>query len=171
MKAALELFSEHGVSATSLQMIANALGVTKAAVYHQFNTKDEIVLAVTEAEMLKIEAALDAAEAQQDSLRAREMLLVWVIDLAIQRRRLVSVLQFDPVIIRLLASHEPFVAVITRLYSVLIGDDTGPESLVQAAMLSATIGGTVANPLVDGLDERTLRDQLIFLTRRIVGIA
>jgi AcrR family transcriptional regulator len=171
MKAALELFSEHGVSATSLQMIANALGVTKAAVYHQFNTKDEIVLAVTEAEMLKIEAALDAAEAEHDRLRAREMLLVWVIDLAIQRRRLVSVLQFDPVIIRLLASHEPFVTVINRLYSVLMGDDAGPKSLVQAAMLSAAIGGTVANPLVDGLDEQTLREQLIFLTRRIVGIA
>ncbi|MGC2655762.1 MAG: helix-turn-helix domain-containing protein [Mycobacterium sp.] len=171
MKAALELFSEHGVSATSLQMIANALGVTKAAVYHQFNTKDEIVLAVTEAEMLKIEAALDAAEAEHDRLRAREMLLVWVIDLAIQRRRLVSVLQFDPVIIRLLASHEPFVAVINRLYGVLMGDDAGPKSLVQAAMLSAAIGGTVANPLVDGLDEQTLREQLIFLTRRIVGIA
>ena len=40
--------------------------------------------------------------------RAREALLTWVIDLAVERRRLVSVLQFDPVIIRLLAAHEPF---------------------------------------------------------------
>ena len=43
---ALELFADHGVGGTSLQMIADALGVTKAAVYHQFRTKDEIVLAV-----------------------------------------------------------------------------------------------------------------------------
>ena len=42
--AALDLFAEHGVSGTSLQMIADALGVTKAAVYHQFKTKDEIAL-------------------------------------------------------------------------------------------------------------------------------
>jgi AcrR family transcriptional regulator len=30
------------VSGTSLQLIAGAMGVMKAAVYHQFKTKDEI---------------------------------------------------------------------------------------------------------------------------------
>jgi hypothetical protein len=34
-----------GVGGTSLQMIADAIGVTKAAVYHQFNTNEEIVVA------------------------------------------------------------------------------------------------------------------------------
>jgi len=43
--AAMELIAEHGVSGTSLQMIADALGVTKAAVYHQFKTKEAIVIA------------------------------------------------------------------------------------------------------------------------------
>ena len=41
--ATLPLFGDHGVSGTSLQMIADRLGVTKAAVHHQFPTKDEIV--------------------------------------------------------------------------------------------------------------------------------
>jgi AcrR family transcriptional regulator len=40
LDAALDLISEHGVSGTSLQMIADAVGVTKAAVYHQFKTKE-----------------------------------------------------------------------------------------------------------------------------------
>jgi hypothetical protein len=35
IEAALALFAEHGISGTSLQMIADAIGVTKAAVYHQ----------------------------------------------------------------------------------------------------------------------------------------
>src|SRR6266700_5080217 len=39
--AASGLFAEHGVGGTSLQMIADAIGVTKAAVYHQFKAKDE----------------------------------------------------------------------------------------------------------------------------------
>ncbi|NUR16364.1 MAG: helix-turn-helix transcriptional regulator, partial [Dermatophilaceae bacterium] len=43
--AAVELFAEHGVSGTSLQMIADHLGVTKAAVYYQFHAKEDIVLA------------------------------------------------------------------------------------------------------------------------------
>ena len=49
--AALDLFSRHGVGGTSLQMIADEIGVTKAAVYHQYNTKDEIVLAAAESEL------------------------------------------------------------------------------------------------------------------------
>ena len=57
--AALGLFARHGVNGTSLQMIADELGVTKAAIYHQFPTKDEIVIAAVEVELVKVEAALD----------------------------------------------------------------------------------------------------------------
>ena len=41
----------HGSGGTSLQMIADAIGVTKAAVYHQYRTKDEIILAAAEDEL------------------------------------------------------------------------------------------------------------------------
>ena len=61
VNAALDLFAEHGVGGTSLQMIADAIGVTKAAVYHQFNTKEEIVVAAAEAELSNVEAAIEAA--------------------------------------------------------------------------------------------------------------
>ena len=39
------------------------------------------------------------------------------------------------------------------MYVALIGDDTGPETLVQAAMLSGAIGSAVKHPLVAHLDE------------------
>ena len=70
------------MSGTSLQMIADAMGVTKAAVYHQFKTKEEIVIAVLEADLVRLESALDTAEAEQGP-RAREVLLTLVIDLAV----------------------------------------------------------------------------------------
>ena len=54
MRVALELFAENRVSATSYQMIADALGVTKAAVYHQFKTKNELIIAVTELELARL---------------------------------------------------------------------------------------------------------------------
>ncbi|PRC51274.1 TetR family transcriptional regulator, partial [Mycobacterium sp. ITM-2017-0098] len=88
---------EHGVSGTSLQMIADAMGVTKAAVYRQFKTKEEIVIAITEREMSKLEDAVEDAEAAGHPVRAREVLLNRMIDQAIERRGVVSVLQFDPV--------------------------------------------------------------------------
>jgi AcrR family transcriptional regulator len=45
--AALDLFVDQGVSGTSLQMIADSLGVTKAAVYQQFRTKNETIITST----------------------------------------------------------------------------------------------------------------------------
>lgn len=39
LDAALDLFAAHGVSGTSLQMIADRPGVTKAAVYYQFHSR------------------------------------------------------------------------------------------------------------------------------------
>src|SRR6478672_11981029 len=90
--AALDLFSEHGVGGTSLQMIADAIGVSKAAVYHQFKTKEAIVLAVAEAELANVESAVVAAEAESDRTRAREVLVEHIVDLAVKRRRMESTL-------------------------------------------------------------------------------
>ena len=165
LDAALTLIAEHGVGGTSLQMIADAIGVTKAAVYHQFKTKEQIVIALTERELGGLEEALEAAEA--DPSRARELLLDRVIDVAIERRGAASTLQFDPVIVRLLADHLPFQQFIQRLYSVLVGD-AGDDRRVLAAMLSGAIAVGVVNPLVADVDDETLRAQLRRITGRLM---
>jgi AcrR family transcriptional regulator len=170
LDAALKLIGENGVSGTSLQMIADEIGVTKAAVYHQFKAKEEIVIALTERELGGLEEALEAAEAEQCQPRARELLLERVIDVAIERRGAASTLQFDPVIVRLLAEHEPFQQFIQRLYSVLVGD-AGDDAQVTAAMLSGAIAVGVMHPLVADVDDDVLRSQLLRLTRRFMEIS
>jgi AcrR family transcriptional regulator len=164
--AALDLFGRYGVSATSLQMIADTIGVTKAAVYHQYKTKEEIVIAVMDDDLRQLEAALDIAEAEEGP-RAREVLLTLVIDLAVQRRRIVSALQQDPVIIGLLAKHEPFLQLMDRLFAVLTGGDATASARVRGAMISAAIGGAVMHPLVVDLDDATLRSQMLQFTRAL----
>ncbi len=57
---ALKLFVEQGYETTSLREIAEALGVTKAALYYHFKSKDEIVASLAE-----------------DRLRAVEELIAW----------------------------------------------------------------------------------------------
>src|SRR6185295_17069653 len=96
VEAALTLFAEHGISGTSLQMIADAIGVTKAAVYHQYNTKDEIILAVARIVLERLEAAVTVAEVERSRSRARELLVTGMIDLAVEQRRMAGVLQRDP---------------------------------------------------------------------------
>ena len=168
--AALELFAEHGVGGTSLQMIADALGVTKAAVYHQFNTKDEIVIAVAGAELARLEAMLAAAEAQPTRTRAREALVDGMIELAVERGRMLSTVQRDPVIVRFFADYRPFRRVMDRLYRVLMGNDGRPSARTTAAMLTAAIAGAVTHPLVADLDDDTLRRQLRRLARRFLDL-
>ena len=151
-------------------MIADKIGVTKAAVYHQFRTKDEIVLAAAEAEVAWLEVVLDAAETEPDSARSREVLLQGIVALAVERRRTVSTILGDPVIVRLFARHRPFRQVTDRLYRLLMGDDTRPDAPVRAAMLTAAISGAAMHPLVMGLDDDTLRSQLLHLARRFLDI-
>lgn len=170
LDAALKLIAEFGVSGTSLQMIADAMGVTKAAVYRQFKTKEEIVIAITERELSRLEDAVEAAEAQGHGVRSREILLNRMLDQAIERRGVVSVLQFDPVIIRLQAEHEPFQRFVERLYAALLGTEAGVEARVHAAMLSSAISVAVMHPLVADLDAETLRAQLLQMSRRMLDL-
>jgi AcrR family transcriptional regulator len=166
LDAALQLIAEHGAGGTSLQMIADAIGVTKAAVYHQFKTKEQIVIALTERELGGLEEALEAAEAHDHPTKAREVLLARVIDVAVERRGAASTLQFDPVIVRLLAEHEPFQQFIQRLYGVLVGD-SAEDARVPAAVLSGAIAVGVVSPLVADIDDDTLRGQLLRIIHRL----
>lgn len=170
IETALELFAARGVRDTSLQLIADTLGVTKAAIYHQFPSKSEIVIAVAEIELAKLDSWVGEAEAQGATASARLELLGRVIDLAIERRGAVSMLQLDPDMVQFLGQHEPFQAVIVRLFGVLLGEESGAKAQVEAAMLSALIGGTVSHPLVVGLTEDQLRLELMVLAKRLLQI-
>ena len=170
VNAALELFAEHGVGGTSLQMIADHINVTKAAVYHQYRTKDEIVLAAAESELARLAAVLDTAAAAGSPDRVREELLIRIVDLAVERRRMESTLLGDPVIVRFFANYQRYRQVMRRLHRMLMGDGAGPRANVRAAMLLAAIGGAVMHPLVSGLDEATMRAELLRLARRFLDL-
>jgi AcrR family transcriptional regulator len=168
--AALELFARHGVGGTSLQMIADELGVTKAAVYHQYRTKDEIVLAAADAELARFEAIIDAADAETSARKARDVLVTGFVDMAIDNRRTMGSILNDPVIVSFFADHDEFRDVMHRLRRLLFGDDVGPEARVRTAMLIAAISGAAMHPFVVDLHDDELRGELLRLARRFLGL-
>ena len=170
LDAALGLFSQHGVSGTSLQMIADAVGVAKAAIYYRFKTKDEIIIAVTASQLAKLEDALEHAEAAKNRTQARNLLLERVIDMAVEQRQTVRILQFDPVIVRFLGEHQPFQQFMGRLYGALLGDDAGRKSRLRIVMLSGAIGSAVMHPLVADIDDETLKAELLGVARQLFDI-
>jgi AcrR family transcriptional regulator len=84
--AALELFLTRGLAAVSLGDIAERVGVTKAAVYHHYKTRDALVLEVFRP-LLEELARLD-----EDSVHDH-VLVDRVIDLAVAHRELVLLAQ------------------------------------------------------------------------------
>ena len=170
IEAALGLFAEHGISGTSLQMIADQIGVTKAAVYHQYRTKDEIVLAVAEVVLGRLDAAVTAAEAEGSRARAREVLVAGMIAFAVERRRWAGILQRDPVMLRCLEHHAPFRRVMERLNRTLMGGVTDPQARVRAATIASVVAGAVIHPLVLDLDDESLRSFLLKEVRKLLPL-
>src|SRR5262245_27304298 len=74
-RIALELFTEHGYEATSLREIAERLGVTKAALYYHFKTKDDIIISLVEARSAKLEELIAWGETQARTVETRRELL------------------------------------------------------------------------------------------------
>lgn len=62
---ALELFTEQGYDSTSLREIAERLGVTKAALYYHFKSKEEIVESLTADHVERMETLLAWAQEQR----------------------------------------------------------------------------------------------------------
>jgi AcrR family transcriptional regulator len=168
IEAAFRLFADHGIGGTSLQMIANEIGVTKAAVYHQYRTKDEIVLAVAEVVLAGLEAAVTAAEGERSRARSREVLALGMIDLAVAQRRMAGVLQRDPVMLRFLQEHEPFRRVMERVNRTLMGGASDPPARVLAATIAGAVAGAVVHPLAQGLEDEVLRSQLRRQLRKLL---
>jgi TetR/AcrR family acrAB operon transcriptional repressor len=64
LDAAENLFSEKGVSHTSLNEIAETAGVTRGAVYHHFKNKPDLIDALFERAMLPVDEMLNSFEAK-----------------------------------------------------------------------------------------------------------
>lgn len=93
--AALDLFIEHGFRGTSLQMIGDRLGVSKAAVTYHFPSKDELLLAVVRPSLEDLSRVLDQVESvKRESARRRQTLHAYV-DHLIRHRRVTSWLARD----------------------------------------------------------------------------
>jgi AcrR family transcriptional regulator len=161
LDAAISLFAEHGVRGTSLQMIADQLGVGKAAVYYQFRTKDEIVLAVVRplfddlARVVTIASALPAREAQ------RETAVSGLVELSVRHRDIASMLFGDPAVGSLIRSDAEFEQTADSFRSLLVGSDQGVVNRVSIGMIMAGIIVGTADPFLSDISDTDLHSALL----------
>ncbi len=165
-QAALRLFAEEGVSETSLQKIADALGVTKAAVYWHYRSKDEIVLAALRPALEELERLADAAAAERSRRGRVELIVGGMVDLLISNRGGLSVLMGDVAVRHLLEQNPQLMGVLHRILELLAGPE--PDRRVAAALFLAGLPGPAADPAGAALDDAVLREHLIDCGRRLL---
>jgi AcrR family transcriptional regulator len=90
---ALELFAEQGYEKTSLREVAERLGVTKAALYYHFKSKEDIVRSFTEDYRAELEAIIAWGTDQPPGPETRAEILARYADIVSRRLPVIRFLE------------------------------------------------------------------------------
>ncbi len=167
---AVRLFSQHSFAGTSLQMIADEVGVTKAAVYHHFHTREELLLAVVRPLIEDMRTAVEEAEALRGRHARAERVLTGFVDIVVRNQGLTAVLSGDAGAIEIVQSHPELRGVVDRQAQLLADVEPGPGGRVKATVVLAGIARGVGPELLLGMDDETLRHHLTEAGRRTLGL-
>jgi AcrR family transcriptional regulator len=132
LQTAQRLFAELGYDATSLQMIADEMGLTKAAVYYHFRAKSEILQAAMQPGIERLEALLDEAAAIRGRRARMEYLVSGFVDFLVQNRHYAAMAATDPAARR--DKLDESATLRQRGLTLLFGDNpTGAQRLAASA--------------------------------------
>ncbi|MHA6764165.1 TetR/AcrR family transcriptional regulator [Streptacidiphilus sp. PAMC 29251] len=152
------LFSERSYEGTTLQQIADEMGVTKAAVYYYFPTKAEILTAIVVPEFQAMDDLLDVAETKRSRAERIRVVVAGLVDMLVAQREALSILHANPSIKVVPGTDTAsFEAMRERAVTVLYGDDPTPD---QRAALYITVGVAAAVPSLADLPTEVLRETL-----------
>ena len=144
-KVAIELFTERGYEATSLREIAERLGITKAALYYHYSSKESIVRSIFEAHLEALDELTAWAREQPPGPELRARAVDRMVDLGIGSG--MAVMRFamaNQHVIRELhdeKGRENAFGKMTELFDILTGPDAPIAEVlrVRAALLSVSL--------------------------------
>jgi AcrR family transcriptional regulator len=137
LDTARELFLEHGYDATSLQLIADTMGVTKANVYYYFRTKVAILEALLENSVTALTALLDEAATIRGVRARREFLVAGFVDEVVAATRtLAPMSRTDPIVRRHAGISARLDELAERALRLLFGDEPTPDEAAAFWMLN-----------------------------------
>ncbi|MRG97718.1 TetR/AcrR family transcriptional regulator [Polyangium spumosum] len=168
----LRLFSERGVEGTSLQMIADELGVTKAAVYYHFKTKDEIIEAVAAPALQELDAVIEQARTKRSRGAQIDHALAGFVEIIVRQRLLVGLWNSDPGMRRVV--NRTFQApqgedLSTKMSTVFAGPSPSLADAISVHVMLAGLAMAGGAPEYAGIDDETLRRHLLDAGRRLLG--
>ncbi|MFD8733329.1 TetR/AcrR family transcriptional regulator [Streptomyces sp. NPDC059618] len=129
---ALELFTEQGYEATSLREIAERLGVTKAALYYHFPSKEEIVRSLFTEYLAALDELISWVRTQPPGPELRAQVIDRMIATASEQK--LPVMRFALANQHLLKDLRPDRENVLERLNALYDSLTGPDATVEEAI-------------------------------------
>ncbi|MEO3744327.1 helix-turn-helix domain-containing protein [Plantactinospora sp. B5E13] len=144
-QVALELFTEQGYEKTSLREIAERLGVTKAALYYHFKSKDDIVDSFVADRINRLDQLIDWAAAQPtDAVGRRATLRRYAEEFfGTEGRSVMRFFEQNQTVVKQLSSGMMMRDRLLRVADVLAGPDPSPGDQLRATMALFAVHGSL----------------------------
>jgi AcrR family transcriptional regulator len=169
LEVAMALISKHGCASTSLQMIADELGITKAAIYYHFRNRDELLVALMEPMLHQSLEVVEMAESQPTPRTQMEAMVRGYAQIVTKNRSLAAVVIFDSSVRRILQMQPEWGDVIERQLALLMQLESDASGFLKVTTLfSGLAGAATAAPL--DIDDASLIEELSATGRRILGL-
>lgn len=143
LDVALELFTEQGYEQTSLREIAERLGVTKAALYYHFKSKEDIVSSLVEDYFGQIDALIEWGRSQPGTAESRGTVLSRYFGIVEEGSEVFRMLQQNQAALSSLASAKHRSELFRERMDGLVGILTEPDAplagQVRAAVALASV--------------------------------
>ncbi|HEX2313526.1 MAG TPA: TetR family transcriptional regulator [Thermomonospora sp.] len=167
LAAAGALFAERGYRATSMQAIAERVGITKAALYYHFPAKEEILHHLTLPLLDELEGALGDAERHEDPDAVRWRAIEGFVDVGLRHRTTLLMLVRDMTLLAQAPVAERFRGIMAMANDLVCGPDRRLEQRVRASQVVAGLGDPLV--LFHDVPAERLRPLLLEGARTLLG--
>jgi len=157
---ALELFAEQGYEKTSLREIAERLGVTKAALYYHFKSKEDIVSSLVEDYFGQIDALIEWGRSQPGTAESRGTVLSRYFGIVEEGSEVFRMLQQNQAALSSLASAKHRSELFRERMDGLVGILTGPDALLAGQIRAAVALASVSFGCMFFADRAAQPDEL-----------
>jgi len=165
---ALELFAEQGYDKTSLREIAERLGVTKAALYYHFKSKEDIVASLVEDYFHKIDELISWGRTLPRTPQSRAEILTRYFGILADGSGVFRMVQHNQASVNSLAHAKNREALYRERMHAMVGVLSAPDAPLAAQIRAAAALASVSFGCMFFADRARTPDEL---REAVLGIA
>ena len=168
--AAAELFAEKGYGETSLREIAERLGITKAALYYHYPSKEQLLQAIVQPFFDDIRVLVAQAEQELPSGPALRLFFEAYLDMLLGHRTVCALFLRDASsIVAIVPLYKEAIHLTRRLNSSIAGPDATDEQRLRTAAAFEVLGvALLTSSWLPDIPDDTVRKTLLDAAIRVL---